>query len=143
MKKELPIKIQTILYRVENETLLVLVIKRSLQDGGFWQTITGTLELNESIVESRQRELKEEVGITNAVYDNAEVNRFAWQKKDWTVVEVVFSARTESKEIILNPKEHTEYKWLPIDEAIDLVEKDQTKECLKKFKEISFFKDIA
>ena len=112
MKKELPIKIQTILYRVENETLLVLVIKRSLQDGGFWQTITGTLELNESIVESRQRELKEEVGITNAIYDNAEVNRFAWQKKDWTVVEVVFSARTESKKVILNPKEHTEYKWL-------------------------------
>ncbi|MEK7070016.1 MAG: NUDIX domain-containing protein, partial [Patescibacteria group bacterium] len=110
------------------------------QDGGFWQTITGTLELNESIVESRQRELKEEVGITNAVYDNAEVNRFAWQKKDWTVVEVVFSARTESKEAILNPKEHTEYKWLPIDEAIDLVEKDQTKECLKKFKEIKLLK---
>jgi len=140
MKKELPIKIQTILYRVENETLLVLVIKRSLQDGGFWQTITGTLELNESIVESRQRELKEEVGITNAIYDNAEVNRFAWQKKDWTVVEVVFSARTESKKVILNPKEHTEYKWLPIDEAIDLVEKDQTKECLKKFKEIRLLK---
>ena len=136
MKKELPIKIQTILYRVENGVLLVLVIKRSPQDGGFWQTITGTLELNESIVDSRQRESKEEVGITDAIYDDAEVNRFAWQKKDWTVVEIVFSAKTESKEAVLNSDEHTEYKWLQIDEAIALVEKDQTKECLMKFKKI-------
>lgn len=136
MKKELPIKIQTILYRVEDETPLVLVMKRTPQDGGFWQTVTGTLNLNESIIDSMKRELKEETGVTDAVYDNAEINRFSWKKKDWTVVEVVYSARTESKEIVLNPKEHSEYKWLTIDEAIGLVEKDQTKECLKKFKEI-------
>lgn len=136
MEKELPIKIQTILYRIENGSLLVLVIKRSLQDGGFWQTITGTLELDESIFDSRKRELEEEVGITDAVYDDTEISRFAWKKKDWVVVEIVYSARIESKEIILNPKEHSEYKWLTIDEAIGLVEKEQTKECLKKFKEI-------
>jgi len=136
IKKELPIKIQTILYRVENGVLLVLIIKRSPQDGGFWQTITGTLELNESITDSRQRELKEEVGIIDAIYDDAEVNRFAWQKKDWIVVEIVFSAETGSKDVVLNFEEHTEYKWLRIDEAIALAEKDQTKECLTKFKNI-------
>lgn len=136
MKKELPIKIQTILYRIENGTPLVLVMKRSPQDGGFWQTITGTLELNESIFDSRKRELREETGIADAIYDDMEVNRFSWKKKDWVVVEIVYSARTKSREIILNPKEHSEYKWLPIDKAIELVEKEQTKECLKKFKEV-------
>lgn len=141
MKKELPIKIQTILYRIENNIPLILVIKRSPEDGNFWQTITGTLEMNESIITSRNRELEEEVGITDAVYDEQEVNRFSWQKKDWVVVEIVYSAITQTREVKLS-LEHTEYKWLPIDEAIDLVEKVQTKECLAKFKEIKFKKSV-
>jgi hypothetical protein len=32
-------------------------------------------------IEIRNRELEEEVGITDAVYDEQEVNRFSWQKK--------------------------------------------------------------
>jgi uncharacterized pyridoxamine 5'-phosphate oxidase family protein len=75
------------------------------------------------------------VGITDAVYDEQEVSRFSWQKKDWTVVEIVYSAITQTKEVRLS-SEHTEYKWLQIDEAINLVEKTQIKECLAKFKEI-------
>jgi len=135
MAKELPIKIQTILYRIEDNIPLILVVKRSPQDGNFWQTITGTLEIDESIFVSRNRELEEEIGITDAIFDEDEVNRFSWKKEDWTVVEIVYSAVTNTKEIRLSP-EHTEYRWLTIDDAIDLVEKVQTKECLIKFKEI-------
>jgi 8-oxo-dGTP pyrophosphatase MutT (NUDIX family) len=135
MTKELPIKIQTILYRMKDGAPLVLVIKRSPNDGGFWQTITGTLEIDESILESRQRELQEEVGISDARYDEEEIARFAWTKNNWTVVELVYSAETKTEAVKLNSEEHTEHKWLPVDDAIELVEKSDTKDCLKKFKE--------
>ena len=134
MNKELPIKLQTILYRREDSGLKILILKRCLEDGGFWQTVTGTLEINESILDSRKRELLEEARISDAVYDEEEITRFSWNKKDWTVAELVYSAETKTKDIALS-NEHTEFKWVDINEAIEIVEKQNTKDCLNIFKQ--------
>ncbi len=132
--KELPIKIQSIVYHKGLDGLKVLLLKRSPEDGGFWQTVTGTLEINESILESRKRELKEEAGIEKANFSD-EIYRFSWTKKDYTVVELVYTAEVFSMNVILSP-EHTEYMWLPIKEAIDKVEKQNTKDSLSEFMNI-------
>ncbi len=129
--KELPIKIQSIVYHKGSDGLKVLLLKRSPEDGAFWQTVTGTLEINESILESRKRELKEEAGIEEANFSD-EIYRFSWTKKDYTVVELVYAAEVFSMNVILST-EHTEYMWLPLKEAIDKVEKQNTKDSLNEF----------
>lgn len=129
--KELPIKIQSIVYNKGVDELKVLLLKRSPEDGGFWQTITGTLEINESILDSRIRELKEETGIEEVSFSD-EIYRFSWTKKDYTVVELVYAAEVFSLDVAIS-SEHTEYLWLPIDEAIEKVEKQNTKDSLNQF----------
>lgn len=129
--KELPIKIQSIVYNKGIDGLKVLLLKRSPEDGGFWQTVTGTLEINESILESRIRELEEETGIKEANFSD-EIYRFSWIKKDYTVVELVYAAEVFSLDVSIS-SEHTEYLWLPIKEAIEKVEKQNTKDSLNHF----------
>ena len=41
-----------------------LMLKRVLERGGFWQGVTGGLELNETIPEAAKRELLEETGLS-------------------------------------------------------------------------------
>jgi 8-oxo-dGTP pyrophosphatase MutT (NUDIX family) len=129
--KELPIKIQSIVYNKGVDGLNILLLKRSPEDGGFWQTVTGTLEINESIIESRIRELEEETGIKEANFSD-EIYRFSWVKKDYTVVELVYAVEVFSQNVTIS-SEHTEYIWLPIKEAIDKVEKQNTKDSLSQF----------
>ena len=123
--QELPIKIQSIVYNKNADGLKVLLLKRNLEDGGFWQTVTGTLEINESIFESRKRELKEETGIEEVNFSE-EIYRFSWKKKNYTVVEIVYGAEVYSDKIMLS-SEHVEYLWLPIKDAIKKLEKKTLK----------------
>ena len=44
---ELPIKVQGVLYTKPNQKIEYLLIKRNEKDGGFWQSVTGTLEEGE------------------------------------------------------------------------------------------------
>ena len=136
MNKELPVKIQIIVYRKDkNGTVKILLLKRTLEDGGFWQTVTGTLEINESILDARKRELEEETGIREVVRFTNEIYRFSWQKKDYTVVELVFGAEVSSDKVKLS-QEHTEYAWLSYKDAIDIVEKENTKKSLEAFQNL-------
>jgi len=95
----------------------------------FWQSVTGSLQWDEDepIVAAR-RELAEETGLgeTVTVIDCQVTNRFpiqpAWQHfygphaRENT--EHVFRvALPEPEPVILNPEEHTEYRWLPRAEA--------------------------
>ncbi len=129
--QELPIKIQSIVYNKNLGELKILLLKRSPEDGGFWQTVTGTLEINESIIDSRARELVEEAGINNAKFSD-EIYRFSWEKKGYTVVEIVYAAETYNQDVVLS-HEHTDYIWLSIDDAIEKVEKQNTKNSLIEF----------
>lgn len=132
--QELPIKIQSIVYFNDEVGLKVLLLKRSPEDGGFWQTVTGTLEINESILESRMRELIEEAGITEANFSD-EIYRFSWTKKDYTVVELVYAAEVFTQNVTIS-SEHTEFVWLFIEDAIEKVEKQSTKNSLNEFLKI-------
>lgn len=47
---ELPIKVQGAMYSRNNEKLEYLIVKRSVNDGGFWQGVTGTLAEGETLI---------------------------------------------------------------------------------------------
>ena len=119
------------------ESVLVLVytsggdvlLLRRLRPADFWQSVTGSLEWEETDPrDTAQRELAEEIGLTAAVdiIDCGVTNRFVI-KPEWRrryapdvqenveyVYRVELPARTP---VTLNPAEHTEHQWLPRDTA--------------------------
>lgn len=78
---ELPIKVQGVMYSRSNEKLEYLIIKRSADDGGFWQGVTGTLEEGETLVKCLIREINEEIGIENIKNISGIKQIIQWAKK--------------------------------------------------------------
>ena len=108
----------------------VLVMRRTYPDD-FWQSVTGSLEWGEQPLEAAIRELQEETGIqTPEVVDCEYASDFEiysiWRNRYppgvTTNKEHVFLLELEETcTIELDPAEHSEYRWLPKDEAAQLV----------------------
>lgn len=124
--------IQNIVYRKRGDILEVLLLKRTEERGGFWNVVNGTLEDGESIDDCRKRELFEEAGIKNILSWSDEINRFNFDYKGKTMTVMVFAAQVaEDQDIVIN-NEHTEYKWVGFDEAIEMMKFDDDKQALEK-----------
>lgn len=132
---DLPVKVEGVLYHIIDGKTYILCLKRSEQDGGFWQPITGTNQSNESLEETLVREINEEVGLEK---DQIEIEQmyfyFNWTKKALMIHEYVYSVKVDSVNQINLSDEHVDYKWISIDEAIDLFEKNNNKNALVEFK---------
>ena len=126
---ELPIKINAIVI-YKNK---ILVIKRKPEDGGFWQTITGTLKEGETLRDTLIREIKEEVGIPQKNISNISeiVHTFTWLKKGWPQTEYVFVVEVVSNKVTLG-NEHTSYVWLEGEKAIKKVKTENNKIAIRK-----------
>lgn len=133
MSKSLPIVIQTIVYRRAGGAVEVLILKRNEQRGGFWNVVNGTLEINESVIACRSRELMEEVGISEVLYWGDEIHRFHFPYKDYEIVVLVYSAEVRPDQSVVINEEHTEYKWVPVAEAIATAKFDDDKKGLQMF----------
>jgi len=106
----------------------VLLIERAAHPG-YWQSVTGSQEGNESLLETACREVFEETGITaapDAIRDWHISNRFEifeeWRDRYAPGVthnlEHVFSlCIPEPIEVRLAPDEHRDQCWLPWQEA--------------------------
>ena len=77
---ELPIKTAGIIFKRENNVIKYLLLKRTKEDGGFWQPMTGTLNNGESLESCLLRELEEETGIKEYVRIIKNVDKFEWVK---------------------------------------------------------------
>lgn len=109
----------------------VLVLKRSKKDGGFWQTITGTIEKDENLLDAARREIKEETSIKDIKSEFGPIHYFTWKKGKDDVIEVVFLFYTDKRKVILS-EEHTKYKWLSASEAVEIVKTENNKLSILK-----------
>ena len=120
MTPKLPRSILVVIHAAGGEVLLLERADRA----GFWQSVTGSLELGETPLAAAIREVKEETGLqptAETLVDCRLSNRFEifpqWRHRYATGVEYnvehVFSLRLANASPISLSDEHLGYRWLP------------------------------
>jgi len=131
-----PESVLVVIYTLDLDVLLIC----RQSPAGFWQSVTGGLEFDESPCDAAQRELFEETGITQDVIDHRVQRVFpiksAWKKHFAPGVtenlEHEFSVQLAGRcPIVLEPTEHSDYLWLPIVEAIAKVSSRSNRSALQ------------
>jgi 8-oxo-dGTP pyrophosphatase MutT (NUDIX family) len=134
---ELPIKMQGILYAVNDTSPEYLLIKRTPEDGDFWQPVTGTVNDGEKLVDCLVREIEEETGITELEDVSECLYKFDWQRSSGErILEFVHAVRIpRDSKVILSPTEHEDYRWCKYDAAQELLAKDNNKKSFQVMNE--------
>jgi len=125
MKYKKPVSVLVVIHTAG---LDVLLLERALHPG-FWQSVTGSQEDDEPLLETARREVLEETGIVAAAADFIDwqlTNRYEifaeWRYRYAPGVthntEHVFSlCLPERAAVTIAPDEHLAYRWLPWQEA--------------------------
>lgn len=118
IRKKTDKQVQVWVYRCIGEEIHYLLLKRSIQKGGFWQPITGGIEEGETPIDTVKRELLEEIGIVE--YEEIKENVYYFEFEEDGIIhpEYVFGVKVNLESTIRISPEHTEFLWLSRDEVI-------------------------
>ncbi len=105
---------------------------------GFWQPVTGVIEEGEKRIEALKGEVTEETGIKNAVriIENVQYDEFfdffKREARQHLIREYVFGVEINPNEkIVIDGREHNEYRWCGFEQALKLLKLKENKEALK------------
>jgi len=142
--KKIPISIQVIIFcDVKN----ILLLQRK-DNPNYWQSVTGSIEKNESPKQCAGREVFEETGLIVNDYNFYSLNQMNQYQiyPEWkhrydenvsTNIEHLFALQLPKKEhIIINPQEHIEYIWTDLEDAIKKVFSWTNRNALINFKNL-------
>ncbi len=123
-----------VVYRRQAEGLEFLILRRVPNDGGFWQPITGAIEVQETAREAMLREVAEETGLREHIHvSEVEVHRQEWGDEIIAGEDVVFAVEVAPESpVALNENEHDAHEWLPLEQAVARVKYDGNKISLQK-----------
>ncbi|MFZ4535076.1 dihydroneopterin triphosphate diphosphatase [Propionivibrio sp.] len=120
----------SVLVVIHTPDLHILLLERSSHPG-YWQSVTGSQENDESLIDTAAREVEEETGIAasqSAFRDWQITNTFEifaeWRHRYAPGVtqntEHVFSLEVPAQQpVTIAPDEHLNYQWLPWREAAE------------------------
>lgn len=120
----------SVLVVIHTAALDVLLLERAAHPG-FWQSVTGSREGDEALIDTARREVLEETGIDTAsgqLVDWQMTNTFEifteWRHRYAPGVrhntEHVFSLQLADRPAIVTaPDEHRDWQWLPLQEAAE------------------------
>ena len=132
-----PFQVLVLPYRITpDNAVFYALFKREPSTGGYWQGIAGGGENGESPLEAAKRETYEEAGIdpsneymkldSYAMVPVANVCGFRWGDDVLVISEYCFGVKIEDEQLQLS-YEHTEYKWLSYDSAMEILHWDSNK----------------
>lgn len=96
-----------------------LMLKRAPQRGGFWQPVTGNVEKDETFETAALREVREELGITDIIQLIDTEYSYEFTDNDLDQFERIFGVEISPDQEIKLSSEHTEYRWVAKDEAVN------------------------
>jgi 8-oxo-dGTP pyrophosphatase MutT (NUDIX family) len=132
----LPIQVEAIIFRRNSNRIEYLLLKRLPERNGFWQPVTGGVEEGETLTEALRREIREETGIENLVRVIEDIYYFEFSDPNLNK-EYVYGVEVASTEVVvLDGKEHSEYRWCGIKDALQLLSWKENKEALEKLNTI-------
>jgi 8-oxo-dGTP pyrophosphatase MutT (NUDIX family) len=138
----LPVQVQGILFRRTNRGVEYLLLKTTPEREDFWQSVTGGEEEGETEVEALKREVSEETGIKNIVRIIENVDYFEYPDAHFVkgfdfIKEYIFGVEVNSNErIVIDGKEHSQFKWCSFQEALHLLKWEENKKALSRLNEI-------
>ena len=124
-----PVSILVVIYTT---ALDVLLLDRADQPG-YWQSVTGSRDDDETLEKTAEREVLEETGLqagkfrlSNWNYQNIYEIYPVWRHRYALGVtentEHVFGMELPERQVVtISPREHTSYVWLPWQEAAEKV----------------------
>lgn len=124
-----PTSVLVVIYTIK---LNVLLLERADQPG-FWQSVTGSRDGNETLLETAIREIREETGLEAQCYRLADWHisnvyeiyphwRHRYAPGITHNTEHVFGLELpDVAPIRLEPQEHLNYMWLPVQDAAEKV----------------------
>jgi dATP pyrophosphohydrolase len=122
----------SVLVCIHTADLQVLLLERADRPG-YWQSVTGSQDEGETLRETAVRELREETGLQAAEYALTDWNmqnvyeiypmwRHRYAPGITHNTEHVFSLLLpQSRPIVVAPREHLGYQWLPWQQAAEKV----------------------
>ena len=139
MKKKLRKAVFIVIYSFEKNKPIYLMLERKLHWKG-WEFPKGGIEWFETKRGAAKRESKEETGLEvfnlkkhsyhgSYLYPKMFSDRIGYIGQTFTLFSA--EAKLEKKKIILDPKEHSGYKWMDYSEAIKKLTYKEKKESLK------------
>ena len=124
--QEVPIKcfaISVFLLHGTGSEIKVLMLKRTgMSLGGEWCQIAGRIEAGEAAWQAALREIREETGLVpDRFYSGDICEQFYEHDQECISLVPVFVGFMETEQEVRLNHEHTEYCWVTIDEAMELV----------------------
>jgi len=137
-----PKNVLVFLYRLRNNKIEYCIFYRKKEK--FYQGLSGGVENNEDLIDTVKREVYEEIKIkvnnimkldTISSIPGISVNKeFNYQNNIYVVYEYAFGICIDNEKIKLS-EEHTEYRWVSFDEAMNLLKYDSNKTALFELNE--------
>lgn len=126
-------QVEIIVFKIVNKEILFLLLKRTMERGGFWQPITGGVHKDEPLLVAAERELKEETTVSNYIKIYSDVYYFEFQSEGYSILkEYVFGVQIAPETIIQISSEHTDMQWCNFAEALKLLKYESNKTALEK-----------
>ena len=128
----LPMQIEAIISRRNGNKIEYLLLKRTPERNGFWQPVTGGVEEGETRKQALCREIEEETGVKNVIAVLEGLHYFEFSDPNLNQEYVYGLEVSPSEEIVLDGKEHSEYRSCSCQEALQLLNWKENKEALRR-----------
>lgn len=127
-------QVEVIIFKLVDNQVLFLLLKRAEERGGFWQPVTGGVEEGEDLKASAIREMQEETSLSEYLDILEDLHFFEFETNGGFGIlkEYVFGLHVHPHAEAKISDEHSEHRWCTIDDALELLKYENNKVGIRK-----------